>query len=258
MSSLVPDANAPHWEPLPLERECRAAQDAAHAAIVAMGPLRHNEYTIHRVLRYTDVFVNSMEDQGAQASDPQTLAELAARCDHLIFNMYDVYHRVPSWYQADLYQKLCNVSDKEVAIRCMPDWAIAMCLREIDKTRKRLADPDEELITGDESAEQYQLSLADHFEPMLEDELVLRGHRRGRTEYIQSNAALGIEQWFTKLRPGINPRPFQTLVANFLSLSFNPRNPAVPRPPPRKDRKHGRRNDDNSASSSSNKQQREE
>lgn len=154
-----------------------------------------------------------------------------AYADPLIFTAFDNDGQA-NYYGSLLHSALYSSQHPEIEIRAAPSWALRMVLAVL-ANRRQAGEPNASWVTefDEPNALQDMIDADQRMETQLEIELASRHHNAGRTLYLQTNAALGVERWFQRLAPMVNPTMMQTLVANFLSLSFNQRTPVIPRQP---------------------------
>lgn len=219
--SWTPDHDYPAHLYVAYEQACKAG----HAAYVSGygGPYRFN-----------DAFREVMYAHGTFNELMLTMhvARLVDRQFYL--DVYDITNQDRSeLFPPTLWVEFARHIDKPTLtfmIRVMPRWAIQTLLDFIDRTRA--AGPPVTPWGHPHDHGVYISRLADmeRTEPLLHYELAERHHNQGRTLYLQTQAARGVEQALVELAPGINPTPLQKLVAGFLSLSFG--NIAPARPPP--------------------------
>lgn len=230
------------------------AREAGHAAVVALladdgmeedeeGGSIQGLHFPHELYDVQDAYTQAYEQTCHHYRGTRILytAYLAALCDDAVFMFADGQGDADPPRHADWPRRICEEVlalqvGHEVALRGMPVWALKMVRAQFEWRRAHgmpyppYHDPGLEL-----PATRAEHDTQKEWEKRTETSVVLeldqRHHNSGRTLYLQSNAALWVEGWVARVAPGMNPRPVQSLIANFLSLSFNHRTPVVPRYP---------------------------
>lgn len=193
---------------LPLIPWLASTQEDAHA-MISFASRRTQRRTPHEMYElYTNFILH-------RRSFEWGVVQLMALMDSVIMNSYFRAGGYSTWeHELAMYVNgMFDTGSRSLphVIQWLPRWAIAAVIRVTRTT------PDWHKVP--------RLLYA------LEVELALRRHFEGRTLYLQTNAALGIERVFQKLDPGMNHRTLQTCIASFLSPSFTHRTPVVPRVP---------------------------